>query len=206
MPNQPDIAGVVGAFELLREQLEETKARINEGIASAAQAADYDDVRELTGKAEGVDRIMMQADSLLVEFAGVFGQTPDAKTPKVQEKTHSPATLPGDIRLVLKNRRCDARAIYDGSSVVVLRGSTLALSERKSLHHRWRERRRELQRSGELTRDATGHALILNTDCHFNSPSGAACFVIGYSANGKKVWIVEGTRESLGERLNSRRA
>ena len=206
MRNQPDIAGVVGAFELLREQLEETKARINEGIASAAQAADYDDVRELTGKAEGADRIMMQADSLLVEFAGVFGQTPDAKTPKVQEKTHSPATSPGDIRLVLKNRQCNARAMYDGGSVVVLSGSILALNERESLQDIYRERRRELRRRGELTRHATGHALILNTDCRFNSPSGAACFVVGYSANGKKVWIVEGTRESLGERLNSRRA
>ena len=39
MSNQPDIAGVVGAFELLREQLEETKARINDRIAGAAQAA-----------------------------------------------------------------------------------------------------------------------------------------------------------------------
>lgn len=39
MPNQPDIAGVVGAFELLREQLEKTKARINDRIADAVQAA-----------------------------------------------------------------------------------------------------------------------------------------------------------------------
>ena len=115
MPHQPDIAGVVGAFELLREQLEETKARINEGIGSAAQAADYDDVRELTGTAEGVDRIMVQADTLLVEFAGLFDRPPDAKTPKVSTNAHFPPTAPGTIRLVLENRQCNARANYDGS-------------------------------------------------------------------------------------------
>ena len=203
MPKQPDIAGVVGAFELLREQLEETKDRTNDRIAAAAQAADYSDVRELTEKAEGVDRIMTQADTLLVEFANMFGQAPDAKTPMVQAKPHLPPSSPGTLQLVLRNKHCEARAIYDDGSVVVLRGSRLASNERESLQDIHRERRRELRRRGELTRDTVGHALTLNTNCRFNSPSGAACFVVGYSANGKQVWTVEGTRESLGERLNA---
>ena len=206
MPNQPDIAGVVGAFELLCEQLEETKARINDRIAGAAQAANYRDVRELTEKAEGVDRIMTQADTLLVEFANMFGQVPDAKTPKVQSKPQFSPSSPSTLRLVLRNKHCEARAIYDGGSVVVLRGSRLALNERDSLQDIYRERRRKLRRRGDLTRDTVGHALTLNTDCRFNSPSGAACFVVGYSANGKQVWTIEGTRESLGERLNAGQA
>ncbi len=203
MPNQPDIAGVVGAFELLREQLEETKARTNDRIAAAAQTADYSDVRELTEKAEGVDGIMTQTDTLMVEFAKVLGQAPDAETPKTPTQPHPSSASSSSIPLVLRNKHCDARAIYDGGSVVVLSGSTLALNERKSLQDIYRVRRRELRRRGELTRVRSGHALTLNTDCRFNSPSGAACFVVGYSANGNKVWTVEGTRKSLGERLSA---
>ena len=150
---------------------------------------------------------MTQADSLLVEFAGVFGQTPNAKMPDVQANAHSPATSPGTIQLVLKNRQCNARAIYDGGTVVVLSGSTLALNERSSLEGTiYSELRREMKRRGDLTIDSTGHALTLNTDSRFNSPSQAACVVVGYSANGKQVWKIEDTGKSLGEWLDSKRA
>ena len=203
MPNQPDTGGVIGAFELLREQLEEAKTGTGNHVVRAAQDGNFDEVRELIEKVEGLDRIMAQADTLLVEFANVFGQTPDAETSKTPTQPHVPSASPGSIPLVLRNKHCDARAIYQRGSVVVLRGSILALNERESLQGIYRERRRELRRSGELTGDRSGPALTLNTDCRFKSPSGAACFVVGYSANGKQVWTVEGTRESLGERLNA---
>ena len=204
MTEQVDIEGVLGAFEVLREQLEATKTQINDRIVGAARAGNYDDVKELIEKEEAVDKIIDQADTLLVQLAAEFGPSPDLATPDPPPKRPHARSSTGSIRLVLKNRYCDARAMYNRGSVVVLRGSTLAFNERDSLQDIYRERRRELQRRGQLTTDSAGRALILNADCRFNSPSGAACFVVGYSANGKQVWKVEGTGKSLGETLDAK--
>ncbi len=205
MPKQFEADDVIGAFGLLREQLQAEKTLIRDRMVGAAHDDKFGDVRLLIEKAEGLDSIISQADALLVQFAKLFGDDPNRETSKTLPKSTVASAPSGGIRLVLKNRHCDARAMYatDGS-VVVLSGSTLARNERQSLSDIYRIRRRDLQGLGKLTRDPTGQRLILNTDCRFNSPSGAACFVLGYSANGRLAWTVEGTRESLGERLSAR--
>ena len=205
MPKQLEADDVIGAFGLLREQLQAEKTRIRDRMVGAAHNDELGDVRLLIEKAEGLDSILSQADALLVQFAKLFGDDLNRETSKTLPRPTVASAPSGGLRLVLKNRHCDAHATYatDGS-VVVLSGSTLARNERQSLSDIHRTRRRDLKGLRKLTRDPAGQRLILNTDCRFSSPSGAACFVLGYSANGRLVWIVEGTSESLGERLAAR--
>ena len=206
MSKKSETDNVIGAFRLLREQLQAEKTRIRDRMVGAAHDDEFGDVRLLIEKAEGLDSIISQADALLVQFAKLFGDDPNRETSQTLPKPSVASAPFGSIRLALKNNHCDAHALYtsDGS-VVVLSGSTLARSERQSLSDIYRTRRRDLQGLGKLTRGPTGQRLILKTDCSFNSPSGAACFVLGYSANGRLVWTVEGTSESLGERLSARK-
>ena len=122
-----------GAFDLLREQLEEIKSGINDCVARAAQAGNYDDVRQLIEQAEGLDRIMKRVDMLLVEFANLFGQSADNETPISRTVPRVPSAHHGSIPLVLKNKHCDARAAYDGGGVLVRSGSVIALNECESM-------------------------------------------------------------------------
>ena len=205
MSKKSETDTVISAFRILREQLQAAKSRIRDRMVGAAHDDEFGDVRLLIEKAEGLDNIVSQTDALLVQFANLFGDDSNREASTTLPKPTVASAPSGGIPLVLKNRHCDAHAVYatDGS-VVVLSGSTLARNERQSLLDIYRTRRRDLQGLGKLTRDPTGQRLVLNTDCRFNSPSGAACFVLGYSANGRLVWTVEGTRESLGERLEAR--
>ena len=199
--NQPDVDGVVHAFESLRQQLDEIESRIRNHASEAAQHGDYDDVREWIGKAEQLARLVTSTDALLVEFAAVFDQTRPPQPPIAAPDPVLQPQSTGGIRLKLHNRDCDAQAIYNTGSVTVLRGSLLAVDERKSLSDVHRNRRRDLRRRGKLAADPSGHGLNLHEDCRFSSPSGAACFVVGYSANGNQAWIVERTGQCLGDWL-----
>lgn len=205
MHKEPDISGAVGAINLLQEQLEESRAGMNDSAAEAAKAGDYDAVRKLIEKAEEISNVMALTDTLLAKLTDVFGMTADSETPKTRVNLNRPPPFPGGIRLELRNRHCHAYATYSGGSVTVLRGSTIALNERESLQDVLRERRRILRRRGELTENSSGRALALNADCDFGSPSGAACFVMGYTANGRRAWTIQGTGETLGEWLDAGR-
>lgn len=199
--NKSNVAGIVGAFESLRQRLDETESRIRDRAAAAAQHGNYDDVREWIGKAEQISEIVTRTDALLVEFTAVFGQSPPAQPPIARADPGDQPRSSGGIRLKLRNRNCDAQAIYNAGSVTVLSGSLLALGERESLSDAHRNRRRDLRRLGKLTADPSGRGLTLHEDSRFSSPSGAACFVVGYSANGNQVWTVEPTGQCLGDWL-----
>lgn len=228
---KPDIAGAMDAFELLREQLEETKGKVDGCAAESARSGDYDRTREWIAKGEGIHSIISQADALRDQLAILFDSPPTAKPPtllcgkeslnpvamsggdsgKAVSKTNTdpPVSLSslGNIQLMLKNNICNARAVYSGGSVVVLGGSIIAAEEKSSLvdnNQRICELRRRLRKRGMLATGESHRALVLKTDCRFRSPSGAACFVVGYSTSGNRDWLVEDTRKSLGEMLSNR--
>lgn len=231
MQNQPDIGGVIGAFELLREQLEETKASISDCAAEALRAEDFENAREWIVKAEGMNGLITQTDALLEQLTNLFGALHEPEPPTRSrsaesldlaaisdgsfvmakpkppiERPDSPYSL-SNTPLVLQNRICDARANYNDGSVVVLSGSVIAAKVTDSFRKNNSgicERRRQLRRRGELRAGVSDGMLVLRTDCRFGSPSGAACFVVGYATSGPRVWLVEGTRQSLGEKLNGR--
>ena len=198
MVEQPDIGSALSALDLFREELEETKSQINVRISVATRSGDYDDARELITRAQGIDAIIAQADALHTQLTNLFDQAPgsDPPMPPVGPRNGLPSREA--VRLTLKKKNCQAHAIYNRGSVVVLSRSTLVLKVGKSLDDRMRRRRQELQRRGDLVGDVLDGALVLKTDSQFDSPSAAASFVVGHSASGNRDWIVEETQEPLG--------
>ena len=197
MTKQPDIENVISAADLLREQLHETKIRLHNCIVRAVQAEEYDRAEVLIETSKALDKFISQVDLLIEELTDVLDPT----------KVFCPIPCPprGAISLVLKNKYCNAKARYESGSVIVLRGSIVAIKEFESLPDSCQKLRDKLKRRGELTPDESKHGLVMSIDYEFKSPSAAACFVVGYSVNGKLVWIVENTGKSLGEELESRR-
>ena len=192
MSKQPDIESVRSAFELLSEQLQVAKSQIHDCTVRATEEGEYDGARILMNKSDALDGIKLQVESLSKEFAKAF---PPNDYPPL------PPPMSPDW-LVLKKKNCNAKAKIQSGSVIVLADSLIELKEYDSLSDVIRERRSNLQRSGNLTRHSSQNSFVLNKDCKFKSPSAAACFVLGYSANGKIEWKFESTGKSLGESLN----
>ncbi|KGN68662.1 methionine sulfoxide reductase [Porphyromonas gulae] len=82
-----------------------------------------------------------------------------------------------------KGRGCDAKGFYSSSGFTVLKGSIIAEKSTPSFH--WKEKREKL-----ISEYATkkGLALIVTSDIPFSSPSTAAMFCLGRSANGWDEW------------------
>lgn len=68
MPKQSETDDVIGAFGLLREQLQAVKTRIKDRMVGAVHDDEFGNVRLLIEKAEGHDNIISQADALLVQL------------------------------------------------------------------------------------------------------------------------------------------
>ena len=83
----------------------------------------------------------------------------------------------------VKGRGCDAKGFYSSSGFTVLKGSIIAEKSTPSFH--WKEKREKL-----ISEYATkkGLALIVTSDIPFSSPSTAAMFCLGRSANGWDEW------------------
>ena len=82
-----------------------------------------------------------------------------------------------------KGRGCNAKGFYSSSGFTVLKGSVIAEESTPSFH--WKEKREKLL--SEYT-TKKGLALIVTSDITFSSPSTAAMFCLGRSANGWDEW------------------
>lgn len=83
----------------------------------------------------------------------------------------------------VKGRGCDAKGFYSTSGFTVLKGSVVAENCTPSFH--WKDKRTKLL--GEYT-IKKGLAFIVVSDITFSSPSTAAMFCLGRSANGWDEW------------------
>jgi len=82
-----------------------------------------------------------------------------------------------------KGRGGNAKGFYSSSGFTVLKGSVIAEESTPSFH--WKEKREKLL--SEYT-TKKGLALIVTSDITFSSPSTAAMFCLGRSANGWDEW------------------
>ena len=80
-------------------------------------------------------------------------------------------------------RGCDAKGFYSSNGFTVLKGSVISESVVQSFN--WKEKREEILQ--ENTR-LEGDKLIMTSDKTFSSPSTAAIFCLGRSANGWTEW------------------
>ena len=92
-----------------------------------------------------------------------------------------------------------ARAREAGGEFVVLNGSTARVKENKTCPDGIRDLRNQLVEDLALVKEAGGELYRFVRDVPFGSPSGAAATVYGGTANGHKLWRVEGSDLSYGE-------
>ena len=116
-------------------------------------------------------------------------------TPDAQD---SDAALP---RFALTNKKnaIDAKAVLDGSAMVVAEGSTARAEWVGAPQHNigYQNLRTKLLQDGVLAKEA-GHVRF--TDGYaFSSPSAAAAVILGRAANGRTEWKHEDTGQTLKE-------
>ena len=198
MVDWPDTSSIFSALELFREELEKTKSQVAAHVGVETSAVDYDKSRQLIAQAQEIDGIIEKTNTLKAKLTNLFVEA-DSGKPSILSVPNGQSLLREDIQLVLKKSTCNAQALYDSNSVVVLSGSRLASKVHSSLSDRELKCRQKLQRHGELTGTKLDRMLVLNTDCRFPSPSAAASFVVGHSASGNRDWVVVKTKESLGK-------
>ena len=83
----------------------------------------------------------------------------------------------------IKSRGCDANGFYNSSGFTVLRGSVIAKTMTPSFN--WKEKREKMVEEYTATKD---DKLVMTSDKTFSSPSTAADFCLGRSANGWTEW------------------
>ncbi len=81
----------------------------------------------------------------------------------------------------------------------VLQGSQTRLNWVGSEGHSYRRLREKLEKDGTLVQSPDGESLYFARDSVFASPSAAAAVVTGRAANGRKTWMVQGSRKTYGE-------
>lgn len=103
---------------------------------------------------------------------GVFAKTESVKAPK-------------DL-LYIKSKGIRATGYEDKKGFVVVQGSQVVKREVPSIPQRLTTQRRDLLEQGIIVED--GAHYVFAQDQVFNSPSMAACVVLGRSANGRTNW------------------
>ena len=83
----------------------------------------------------------------------------------------------------IKSRGCDANGFYNSSGFTVLRCSIIAKTMTPSFN--WKEKREKMVEEYTATKD---DKLVMTSDKTFSSPSTAADFCLGRSANGWTEW------------------
>ena len=92
-----------------------------------------------------------------------------------------------------KGRGYDAKGFYSSNGFTVLKGSVIAKSMTPSFH--WKEKRESMLQGYTAIE---GDKLVMTSDKTFSSPSTAADFCLGRSANGWIEW-----KDKAGNTLDS---
>jgi hypothetical protein len=101
--------------------------------------------------------------------------------------------------LELKWDTAHARCVVSDGRFVVQKGSTARVTEVPSLSEGSRLLRADLLRRGVLDTTNDQHVYIFTEDYAFDTSSAAAAVVCGTGLNGRRHWMLEGTRTSYGQ-------
>jgi hypothetical protein len=101
--------------------------------------------------------------------------------------------------LELKWDTAHARCIVSDGRFVVQRGSTARVTEVPSLNEGSRLLRADLLKRGVLSESDNKQVYLFTEDYSFDTPSAAAAVVSGTGLNGRRHWMVEGTKISYGQ-------
>ena len=93
--------------------------------------------------------------------------------------------------------KLDAYAKIINGEFVLLRGSEITSTPKRSdPSGKLRER---YSKENRISMNVAKGCYVANENISFNSPSGAACFVVGRSANGRIGWKVKGTNQTFAD-------
>lgn len=95
-------------------------------------------------------------------------------------------TQPTKDLLVIETKTIKATGYEHPGGFVVVKGSQLSKQEASSLHNSHRSLRSDLLSQSAITDRGDFYELL--QDYLFQSPSAAACFILGYSVNGRDAW------------------
>ncbi|MDE7117898.1 MAG: DUF4357 domain-containing protein [Bacteroidaceae bacterium] len=124
-----------------------------------------------------------------------FTATPKGgKQPNAGNSNSAPVPQEEDIMCFLRTRNTDAKGIFNISTktLTVLKGSTINPHHHSSLSPKEKQDRETFIAKHTEHKDG---ALVVVKDVDFTSPSGAAVFCVGSSANGWKCWKDEKNNE-----------
>lgn len=104
-----------------------------------------------------------------------------------------------EIKMGISNKsgKFNAKAVYDGKSVVVKKGGFVNQNFAESI------RGGKLSKQYRADRNYVSESFEILNDCTFKSPSTAAQFVTGRSVDGYNAWKVEDGK-TLGEYLKEK--
>lgn len=151
----------VGNFSVL------TKASSPATKIKASSAAEMDEFADIV--------------KTLTEVLGynVFGKAGGASAKPIPAATKAM----GQFRLLSVKLNVDAKMETDGKTFIVKKGSRISSVLGPSMRKSLEEIRKDMTSRGKLGSDC-----VIQEDVEFESPSAAAVFVLGRSANGKTEW------------------
>lgn len=91
-----------------------------------------------------------------------------------------------NIPLTLNYKKLNANALLTDEGVVLLKGSEALPIVKETLAPGYKKIKTDLIESGKLKDE--GDKYVLQIDYLFNSPSAAACIVLGRPSNGRTIW------------------
>lgn len=104
-------------------------------------------------------------------------------------------TSADSVRFVLQTIGAQAYAIETGGEFVVLKGST-ARKEGTASWDSYRSLRDQLVTDGKMKPSNDPDFYVFTEDVSFSSPSAAGAVVAARNTNGRKSWLVEGSKIS----------
>jgi Domain of unknown function (DUF4357) len=111
----------------------------------------------------------------------------------------SPATAPSEQVFVYAGDGYSAEAVERDGEFIVAKGALVRDKETPTIPAGISQQRKARRADGALVRDGDGANWRLATDLTFSSPSAAAAFVYGGSANGRISWKLKGAKMTYGE-------
>ena len=140
-----------------------------------------------------MERFLSEIEVLLPVLGFDLLRTGSDAESGTQVPTHEGPTF------LLTKAGASARAKEADGEFVILAGSRARVKENKTCPEGIRSKRRQLVEDRALIEEPDGEFYRFERNVPFGSPSGAASFVYGGSANGRKHWKVEGADLSYGE-------
>lgn len=192
--------GVLAAFDIILEELEEVANEIKEEARISLDTKKFLDMGESIETWKRLDAFSAKVEILREEWTSSFDENTRQRTHLEVEHgsaqlalSQTPPQPQPETFATLTIKDAVARAKVEGARrLVLLPESTVCKTEQSSLSPALRERRQTSIAEGALTEIPGKDLYKVESPIGFRSPSEAAKFVSASSISGPASWIVEG--------------